>query len=154
MALDVPVNTPFGLAFDPLGNLYSADCHSQPIYQLLEGSDYPHFARPATGIGFGPAMMDHDHGSTAIAGIAYYAAEQFPEEYRGNIFTGNVVTSRINRDSLEARGSTPFAVAEVDFVISQDPAGSRDFLTEFKAHLKQAFRQEEILIIEREIGVL
>ena len=39
-------------------------------------------------------------------------------------------------------------------VISQDPAGSRDFLTEFKAHLKQAFRQEEILIIEREIGVL
>ncbi|PYV10179.1 MAG: dehydrogenase, partial [Acidobacteria bacterium] len=112
---------PFGLAFDPLGNLYSADCHSQPIYQLLEDADYPHFARPATGIGFGPAMMDHDHGSTAIAGIAYYAAEQFPEEYRGNIFTGNVVTSRINRDSLEARGSTPFAVAEVDFVISQDP---------------------------------
>ena len=26
---------PFGLAFDPLGNLYSADCHTLPVYQLL-----------------------------------------------------------------------------------------------------------------------
>ena len=29
---------PFGLAFDPLGNLYSADCHSRPLYQLLRGA--------------------------------------------------------------------------------------------------------------------
>ncbi len=29
---------PFGLAFDPLGNLYSCDCHSRPIYQLLRGA--------------------------------------------------------------------------------------------------------------------
>ena len=28
---------PFGLMFDPLGNLYSADCHSAPIYLLLRG---------------------------------------------------------------------------------------------------------------------
>ncbi|MEK7686136.1 MAG: hypothetical protein AAB466_12005 [Verrucomicrobiota bacterium] len=39
-------------------------------------------------------------------------------------------------------------------VISTDPAGSRDFLAGLKEHLKRAFRQEEILIIEREIGVL
>ena len=32
---------PFGLAFDPLGNLYSSDCHSQPLYQLLRGALLP-----------------------------------------------------------------------------------------------------------------
>ncbi len=32
---------PFGLAFDPLGNLYSCDCHSRPVYQLLRAAYYP-----------------------------------------------------------------------------------------------------------------
>jgi putative heme-binding domain-containing protein len=112
---------PFGLAFDPLGNIYSADCHTQPVYQLLRGADYPHFAKLPTGLGFGPQMMDHDHGSTAIAGIVNYSADRFPVEYRGNIFTGNVVTSRINRDALESRGSTQFAVEKPDFLVSDDP---------------------------------
>ena len=55
---------PFGLAFDPLGNLYSCDCHSRPIYQLLRGGYYPSFGKPHDGLGFGPEMVDHDHGST------------------------------------------------------------------------------------------
>ena len=29
---------PFGLCWDDRGNLYSADCHSSPIYQLLRGA--------------------------------------------------------------------------------------------------------------------
>lgn len=39
-------------------------------------------------------------------------------------------------------------------VISHDPSGSRDFLNSLKEDLKKEFRQEEILIIEREIGVV
>ena len=39
-------------------------------------------------------------------------------------------------------------------VISSDPAGSRDFLAKFKQRLKREFQQEEILIIEREVGLL
>jgi putative heme-binding domain-containing protein len=112
---------PFGLAFDPLGNLYSCDCHSRPIYQLLRGAYYPSFGRPHDGLGFGPEMMRHDHGSTAIAGITYYAAEQFPKEYRDNIFVGNVVTNRINRDRLEKHGSTYKAIEMPDFLKSDDP---------------------------------
>lgn len=111
---------PFGLSFDPRGNLFSADCHSRPVYQLLPGAHYPHFSQPPTGIGFGPTMIEHDHGSTAIAGIVYYADDQFPPEYRDNLFTGNVVTSRINRDSLRRVGSTLEAVEEPDFLISED----------------------------------
>lgn len=39
-------------------------------------------------------------------------------------------------------------------IISQDPVTSRDFLAAFKENLKKQFRQQEILIIEREIGLL
>ena len=69
---------PFGLAFDPLGNLYSCDCHSRPVYQLLRGAWYPSFGKPDDGLGFGPEMVTHDHGSTGIAGISYYAADAVP----------------------------------------------------------------------------
>ncbi len=112
---------PFGLAFDPLGNLYTCDCHSRPIYQILKGAYYPSFGKPHDGLGFGPEMLTHDHGSTAIAGIAYYAADQFPAEFRDNIFIGNVVTNRINRDRLEKHGSTYKAIAMPDFVKCDDP---------------------------------
>jgi putative heme-binding domain-containing protein len=111
---------PFGLSLDPLGNLYSADCHSMPIYQLLRGAYYPSFGKPHDGLGEGPKMMDHEHHSTGIAGITFYAAEHFPKEWQGNIFIGNVVTSRVNLDRLEWRGSSPWAVEKPDFVRSDD----------------------------------
>ena len=112
---------PFGLAFDPLGNLYSADCHSRPIYCLLPGAYYPSFGKPDDGLGFGPEMVNHDHGSTGIGGIVYYAADAFPKAFRDNIFIGNVVTSRINRDTLEWHGSSPKGIAQPDFLVSDDP---------------------------------
>lgn len=112
---------PFGLAFDALGNLYSCDCHSRPIYQLLRGAYYPSFGKPDDGLGFGPEMMTHDHGSTGIGGIAVYEADAFPAAFRGNVFIGNVVTGRINRDRLEWTGSTPAAIPEPDFLVSDDP---------------------------------
>ena len=111
---------PFGLAFDPLGNLYSCDCHSRPVYQLLRGAWYPSFGKPDDGLGFGPEMVTHDHGSTGIAGISYYAADQFPEAYRGLVFIGNVVTNRINVDRIEWHGSTPKGIEQPDFVWSED----------------------------------
>jgi putative heme-binding domain-containing protein len=112
---------PFGLAFDPLGNMYSCDCHSRPIYCLLPGACYPSFGKPDDGLGFGPEMLQHDHGSTGIAGIVYYAADQFPKSWHDTIFIGNVVTSRINHDKLAWTGSTPRAIEQPDFMSSDDP---------------------------------
>ncbi len=111
---------PFGLAFDPLGNLYSCDCHSRPVYMLLRGAWYPSFGKPDDGVGYGPEMVTHDHGSTGIAGISYYAADQFPEAYRGTVFIGNVVTNRINHDRIEWHGSSPKGIEQPDFVWSED----------------------------------
>lgn len=111
---------PFGLAFDPLGNMYSSDCHSRPVYQLLRGAWYPSFGKPHDGLGFGPEMVTYDHGSTGIAGIAYYAAEQFPPAYRDTVYVGNVVTNRVNHDKIAWHGSTPRGIEQPDFVWSED----------------------------------
>jgi putative heme-binding domain-containing protein len=111
---------PFGLAFDPLGNLYSCDCHSRPIYQLIRGAFYPSFGKPDDGVGFGPDMVTHDHGSTGIGGISFYAANQFPEAYRDTVFVGNVVTNRVNHDRINWHGSSPQGIEQPDFVWSED----------------------------------
>lgn len=112
---------PFGLTFDPSGNLYSADSHSRPVYLLLKGAYYEGIGKQDDGLGFAPRITDDDHGSTAIGGIAYYADDKWPEEYRGNLFNGNPVTRRVNRDRLEWHGSTPKAIRQPDFIVSDDP---------------------------------
>ncbi|MSU27663.1 MAG: hypothetical protein EXS27_07070, partial [Pedosphaera sp.] len=112
---------PFGLAFDPLGNLYSADCHSSPIYQLLRGAHYPSFGRPHDGLGFAPTTIQHSHGSTAIGGIVHISDPSWPAEFQDNLFIGNVLTSRINRDQLEWRGSTSVGKEKTDFLSTDDP---------------------------------
>ncbi len=112
---------PFGFAYDPMGYMYGVDCHSSPIYQLIRGGDYPHFGKIPTGIGFAPAMMNHEYGSTALAGLEYYAANKFPREFQNNFFVGDVVLSRVLRNSMEFTGSTPVVKQEPDFIFSNDP---------------------------------
>jgi putative heme-binding domain-containing protein len=111
---------PFGMCFDPFGNLYNADCHSRPITQLLRGAYYSSFGKPHDGLGYGPDMIGHDHGSTALCGLTYYAADQFPPQYLDTMFLGNVVTNRINFDKIVFHGSTPQAVLQPDFLVSED----------------------------------
>ncbi len=111
---------PFGLAFDPLGNLYSCDCHTQPIYQLLRGAHYPSFGKPSDGLGFGPEAYTNYQESTAIAGIAYYAADHYPKEFHDGCFIGDVVTNRVNLFRLAWQGSSTKATLE-RFLQCDDP---------------------------------
>ncbi len=112
---------PFGFAYDDLGYLYSADCHSMPIYQIIDQGDYPHFGKKPSGIGFGPQMMDYQIGSTALSGLVYYNGETFPEEYRNSFYSGDVVACRVSRNTLKYNGSSPQAVLQKDFLLSEDP---------------------------------
>ena len=112
---------PFGLAWDARGNLYSSDCHSAPIYQLLNGGYYPSFGKPHDGLGFAPVLMEHAHGSTAIDGAFYYNDNLWPAEFQDNFFIGNVMTSRLNRDHLIFHGSSPQAIEQPDFLTTTDP---------------------------------
>lgn len=112
---------PFGMSFDPWGNLFTADCHTKPAYNILRGAWYPMFGNVHDGLGMGPELMGHLHGSTGIAGVVYYAAEHFPAEYRGNLFIGNPVSGRVNLDRLEKKGGSYRAVEKPDFLSCADP---------------------------------
>ena len=112
---------PFGYAFDEWGYLYSVDCHSKPIYQLIRGAEYPHFGKRSPAMGFAPEMMSYELGSTALSGLVYYTGLQFPEEYRHSFFNGDVVTCRVNRNTVSFNGSSPESKRQEDFLISDDP---------------------------------
>lgn len=112
---------PFGYAYDEWGYLYSLDCHTKPIYQLIPGAQYPAQGVNAPTIGWAPEMMSYEFGSTANSGLVYYTGEQFPEEYRNNFYSGNVVTSRINRNTMSLHGSSPESKREEDFITTSDP---------------------------------
>ena len=112
---------PFGYSFDEWGYLYSIDCHTKPIYQLIRGAEYPHFGKKSPAMGFAPEMMSYQLGSTALSGLVYYSGEQFPEEYRNSFYSGDVVTSRINRNTMSFSGTSPEAKRQEDFLVSSDP---------------------------------
>ncbi|WP_395732328.1 PVC-type heme-binding CxxCH protein [Prosthecobacter sp.] len=112
---------PFGLCWDRFGNLYSADCHSSPIYQLIRGACYPSFGKPDDGLGFAPVMCQHSHGSTGICGIVYIDGGVWGPEWDDHMLVGNCVTSRVNHDTVTFSGSTPKANEQPDFITSDDP---------------------------------
>lgn len=112
---------PFGMAFDHLGDLFTADCHTKPVSLLLEGGHHESFGKPHDGLGFIPSVMDHLHGSTAIAGIALGESTGFPAPYDRCCFGGNVMTGRVNLNSLIRRGGSVRAREEPDFLVSGDP---------------------------------
>ncbi|AHM63031.1 membrane-bound dehydrogenase domain-containing protein [Flammeovirgaceae bacterium 311] len=112
---------PFGSDFDEMGYLYSADCHTLPIFQLIWDGNYEQWGKKEPNIGFAPTMMDYGLNSTALAGLVYYTDTQFPEKYQNSFYSGDVVTCRISRNTIEYKGSTPRATRQEDFLVSKDP---------------------------------
>ncbi|MEO6960535.1 MAG: PVC-type heme-binding CxxCH protein, partial [Puia sp.] len=47
---------PFGLVYDEMGYLYSTDCQTSPLYQLIRGGDYTQWGKEE-GMGFAPDMQ-------------------------------------------------------------------------------------------------
>lgn len=111
---------PFGLAYDELGYLYSTDCHTSPLYQLIRGADYTQWGKQE-GMGFAPDMKPLEKEATALAGLAYYADVLYPEAYRSNFYIGDAVASRVYRNSFTFKESTPVGKLEEEFVLSDDP---------------------------------
>ena len=112
---------PFGMTQDEWGYRYTADCHSKPITQLVMGAFYPSFGRPHDGLGFLPPMLDHLHGSTAICGLVSYPSNSAILPLRQQMLSGNVMTSRINRNRVTYQGATAKGIEMADFMTSDDP---------------------------------
>ncbi len=112
---------PFGMTQDEWGYRYTADCHSKPISQLIRGACYPSFGRPDDGLGYLPPTVEHLHGSTAISGVVYVATDSPLVPLRGQFLSGNVMTSRLNRNALTFNGATARGTEMGDFMTSEDP---------------------------------
>ncbi len=111
---------PFGLCFDHWGNAFTADCHSMPLTMLVRGAYYSSFGKPHDGLGFGPDMIDHSHGSTGICGVAWYQAPQFPQEFQECLYLCNPVNGQVHRDKLDTHGSTLLVNSQPDFITCDD----------------------------------
>jgi putative heme-binding domain-containing protein len=112
---------PFGMSIDQFGDVFTADCHTKPVTLLLPGGCYDSFGRAHDGLGYVPNVMEHLHGSTAIAALALGSHLSFPQDFVASTFDGNVMTSRINRNNLKRTGSSLRAVEQPDLVSSTDP---------------------------------
>lgn len=112
---------PFGMTIDDYGDVWNSDCHTKPVSLLLKGGYYESLGKPHDGLGYVPPVMEHLHGSTAIDGLCQYQARVFPAEYHDDFFVGNVMTSRVHRNSLVRTGSSVRMQEEADFLVSTDP---------------------------------
>lgn len=134
----------WGLDFNDVGDAFVTACVIPHLYHVIQGG---HFQRQA-GQHFNPYVYgdiqnigDHFHydrgvkwadarfgaGSTdaaggghAHAGTLIYLGDSFPKEYRGRLFTHNVMGSRINSDILEPQGSGYVGHHGPDFMKAND----------------------------------
>ena len=133
---------PWGLDFDEYGRMFITNCVIEHLFQVFPGAHYKRMFgqdRDPNVYGLIQTCADHIHwgggywdisiggihddfgGGHAHAGAMIYLGDNWPEEYRGNLFTLNIHGRRANRDSFEPHGSGVVAKHQPDFFLSGDP---------------------------------
>ncbi len=137
---------PWGLAFDERGEAFLTNCVIEHAFHVVPGARF----KRMFGQDFNPRTFelmqtcaDHIHwaggtwegsrnatgkhgeagGGHAHSGAMIYLGDQFPAEYRNNLFTVNIHGQRLNRDKLERLPKSSGYVAKhmPDFAPSGDP---------------------------------
>jgi putative membrane-bound dehydrogenase-like protein len=116
-------SNPWGVDFDRYGNAFVSACVIDHLFHMAPGGSYQRQGgTPANPYTYEllPSIVDHKHHMAAHCGICIYQGDQFPEEYRGRVFMGNIHQNAINHDRLIPNGSSFKAVAERDFLTTSD----------------------------------
>jgi len=116
-------SNPWGVDFDRYGNAFVSACVLDHLFHMAPGGIYVRQGGvPANPYAYEllPSIVDHKHYMAAYCGICIYQGDQFPEEYRGRVFMGNIHQNAINHDRLVPNGSSFKAVAEKDFLTTSD----------------------------------
>lgn len=134
---------PWGLDFDEFGRMFITNCvikhlfhvipgahfkrmHGQDlnphVYELMQScADHIHWGggkwQDSRG---GQGIHDKPGGGHAHVGAMIYLGDNWPEEYRGHLFTCNVHGNRVNRDVFHREGSGVVAKHGPDFLMAND----------------------------------
>src|SRR5712691_5296063 len=116
-------SNPWGVDFDRYGNAFVSACVIDHLFHMAPGGIYARQGgTPANPYAYEllPSIVDHKHHMAAYCGVCIYQGNQFPEEYRGHVFIGNIHQNAINHDRLTPAGSSFKATAEKDFLTTSD----------------------------------
>jgi len=135
---------PWGLDFDEYGQGFFTNCVIGHLWHLIPGAHY----KRMYGEDFNPhvyALMsecsehlhwgggkwndsgngEHRHsiagGGHAHVGAMIYLGDNWPQRYRGTLFTCNLHGNRLNNDILKRKGSGYVATHGRDFLLANDP---------------------------------
>ncbi len=116
-------SNPWGVDFDREGNAFVTACVIPHMFHMAPGGLYQRQAgTPAFPYAYEllPTIVDHTHFRAAYAGVQIYQGNQYPEEYKGTIFMGNIHDSAVHQDRLTPAGSTFRSSFVRDFVRAND----------------------------------
>ena len=134
---------PWGLDFDQYGQMFITNCVIKHLFHVIPGAHYERmFGQDLTPNTYGllESCADHIHwgggkwtssrgghgihdkpgGGHAHVGAMIYLGDNWPNEYRGNLFTCNLHGNRVNRDILHRHGSGYVAKHGSDFMMAND----------------------------------
>jgi len=95
---------------------------NQRVYELIDQhADHFHFDTGKSWADSRGGAANEFGGGHAHSGATIYLGDNWPEEYRGRLFTLNLHGLRLNQEILEREGSGYVAHHEEDFFISADP---------------------------------
>jgi len=123
-------SNPWGIDFDRYGNAFVSACVIDHLFHMAPGGQYlrqgglwanPYgYASMHSKRGGIPSIVDHRHHLAAYSGVQVYQGNQYPKEYQGTIFMGNIHDNSVHQDRLKRNGSSFTASFEQDFIRSKD----------------------------------
>jgi len=108
-------SNPWGVDWNERGDAFVSACVIQHLFHMAPGGQYNRqggtWANPYGYVGDLPskglpAIVDWRHYRAAHAGICIYQGDQYPAEWRGLVFLGNIHQSALNCNRLTPVGST------------------------------------------------
>ena len=135
---------PWGIDWDDYGRGFITNCVIKHVFQVIPGAHYDRMfgedkSAPAL-YGLMPSPADHIHwaggkwqdsrageshsdagGGHAHVGAMIYLGDNWPDEYRGRLFTLNLHGRRMSQDVIEPKGSGVVAKHAKDFLRANDP---------------------------------
>jgi putative membrane-bound dehydrogenase-like protein len=133
-------SNPWGIAFNEQGQIFETACVIPHLYHVIQGARYERQA----GSHFNPytyedikTIADHRHyvganphggngrssdagGGHAHSGAMIYQGGAWPEPFAGSLIMNNIHGARLNRDTLEPKGSGFVGHHAPDFLLAND----------------------------------